>query len=75
MFRTLACTAFAALLVVTPQAQTGTTIRIWKVGSPHTGDTPDTEMPPALAREAGTRNKPHHTSARKSLRDSPFQSR
>ena len=48
-------TAFAALLVVTPQAQTGTTIRIWKVGSPHTGDTPHTEMPPALAREAGSR--------------------
>ena len=41
----------------------------WKVGSPHTGDTPDTEMPLALAREAGTGNKPHHTSARKSLRD------
>ena len=40
---------------MTPQAQTGTTIRIWKVGSPHTGDTPDTEMPPALAREAGSR--------------------
>ena len=55
MFRTFACTAFAALLVVTPQAQTGTTIRIWKVGSPHTGDTPDTEMPSALAREAGSR--------------------
>ena len=55
MCRTFACTAFAALLIVTPQAQTGTTIRIWKVGSPHTGDTPDTEMPPALAREAGSR--------------------
>ena len=55
MFRAFACTAFAALLIVTPQAQTGTTIRIWKVGSPHTGDTPDTEMPPALAREAGSR--------------------
>ena len=55
MFRAFACTAFAALLIVTPQAQTGSTIRIWKVGSPHTGDTPDTEMPPALAREAGSR--------------------
>ena len=54
MFRAFACTAFAALLIVTPQAQTGTTIRIWKVGSPHTGDTPHTEMPPALAREAGS---------------------
>ncbi len=55
MFRAFACTALAALLIVTPQAQTGTMIRIWKVGSPHTGDTPDTEMPPALAREAGSR--------------------
>ena len=56
MFRTFACsTAFAVLLLVTPQAQTGTTIRIWKVGSPHTGDTPHTELPPALAREAGSR--------------------
>jgi hypothetical protein len=55
MFRTFACTAFAALLVVTPQAQTDITIRIWKVGSPHTGDTPDAKMPVALAREAGSR--------------------
>ena len=56
MFRTFACgTAFAVLLLATPQAQTGNTIRIWKVGSPHTGDTPSTEMPPALAREAGSR--------------------
>ena len=56
MFRTFACsTAFAVLLLVTPQAQTATTIRIWNVGSPHTGDTPHTEMPPALAREAGSR--------------------
>ena len=35
--------------------QTATTIRIWKVGSPHSGDTPHTEMPPSLAREAGSR--------------------
>jgi len=55
MFRTVACGALLALLIVTPRAQTGTMIRIWKVGSPHTGDTPDTEMPPALAREAGSR--------------------
>src|SRR4030095_12342861 len=56
MFHTCACsTAFAVLLLVTPQAQTGTTLRIWKVGSPHTGDTPHTEMPRALAREAGSR--------------------
>jgi hypothetical protein len=55
MFRAFGCTAFAALLILTPQAQTGTTIRIWKVGSPHTEDTPHAEMPPALAREAGSR--------------------
>ena len=53
MLRTFVYTVFAVLLVVTPEAQTGTTIKIWKVGSPHTGDTPPTEMPPALAREAG----------------------
>jgi hypothetical protein len=47
--------AFAVLLLVTPQAQTAATIRIWKVGSPHTGDTPRTEMPAALMREASAR--------------------
>jgi hypothetical protein len=56
MFRPLPCSmAFTLLLLVTPQAQTATTIRIWKVGSPHTGDSPHTELPPALAREAGSR--------------------
>ena len=56
MFRMFACsTAFAVLLLVTPGAQTATTIRIWKVGSPHTGDIPHTELPPALAREAASR--------------------
>ena len=56
MFRTFACgMVFAVLLLATPQAQPGGTIRIWKVGSPHTGDTPPTELPPALAREAGNR--------------------
>jgi len=55
LFRTFVYTVFAVLLVVTPEAQTGTTTKIWKVGSPHTGDTPPTEMPPALAREAGKR--------------------
>lgn len=43
------------MLLVTPRAQTVTTIRIWKVGSPYTGDTPHTETPPALAREARSR--------------------
>lgn len=56
MFRMFACcTAFAVLVFGTPAAQTATTIRIWKVGSPHTGDIPPTELPPALAREAGSR--------------------
>lgn len=56
MFRMFACsTAFAVLFLVTPGAQTAATIRIWKVGSPHTGDIPHTGLPPALAREAATR--------------------
>jgi hypothetical protein len=55
MFRMFACAAFAVLLLLTPQAQTGPTIRIWKVGSPHSGATPHNWMPPALAREAGSR--------------------
>jgi hypothetical protein len=56
MFRMLACsTAFAVLLFVTPGAQTAATIRIWKVGSPHTGDIPHSELPSALAREAANR--------------------
>ena len=56
MFRMFASsTAFALLLLVTPGAQTATTIRIWKVGSPHTGDIPATELPPALARDAASR--------------------
>jgi hypothetical protein len=55
MYRTFACTVVATLLLVTPLAQKGTTIRIWKVGSPHTGDTPRTEVPPLLAREVASR--------------------
>jgi hypothetical protein len=55
MFRSLACSAFAALLLVPPQAQTETTIRVWRVGSPHTGETPPTDLPAALAREARSR--------------------
>jgi hypothetical protein len=55
MLRTFALTAFTALLLLTPQAETAPTIRIWKVGSPHTGATPDPVIPPALAREAGSR--------------------
>jgi hypothetical protein len=48
-------TAFAALFVVTSSAQTDVTIRIWTVGSPHTGERSDAKMPPALAREAADR--------------------
>jgi hypothetical protein len=55
MLRGFACTAFATLLLVTPQAQTSATIHVWKVGSPYTGDTPSTNTPPALAREAVSR--------------------
>ena len=55
MFRSLVCSVFAALLLATGQAQPHTTIRVWKVGSPHTGETPPTDLPPALAREARSR--------------------
>jgi hypothetical protein len=55
MFRLLACPVFAALLLATSQAQPHTTIRVWKVGSPHTGETPDTDILPALTREANSR--------------------
>ena len=54
MFRILACSALAALLIATPEAQ-GPTIRVWKVGSPHTGDVPHTRIPLALSREADGR--------------------
>jgi hypothetical protein len=55
MSRTIACsTALAALLLVTPQAQTGTTIRIWKVGSPQTGDTPSTDWPGLISGNVST---------------------
>jgi hypothetical protein len=55
MSRLLACSAFAALLLATAQAQPHTTIRVWKVGSPHTGHIPPTHLPAALAREVGSR--------------------
>ncbi len=55
MLLTLGGVAFAVLLLLTPQAPPGPVIRVWKVGSPHTGDTPGAGMPPALAREAGGR--------------------
>jgi len=55
MCPTFARAAFALLLLLTPQARTEPTIRIWKVGSPHTGTTPNNRMPPALAREARSR--------------------
>lgn len=55
MLRISARLAIATLFLVTPQAQTGVTIRIWTVGSPHTGDTPHATMPSALARDAARR--------------------
>jgi len=48
----LCATLVLALFVA---ARAGDTIRIWKVGSPHTGDTPDQTMPPVLSREAAKR--------------------
>ncbi|HKE87749.1 MAG TPA: hypothetical protein VKB50_28540 [Vicinamibacterales bacterium] len=35
-----------------PSAQSANSIRIWKVGSPYTGDTPTTKVPPTLQRAA-----------------------
>ncbi|HEY1303697.1 MAG TPA: hypothetical protein VGF24_09135 [Vicinamibacterales bacterium] len=35
-----------------PSAQSSNSIRVWKVGSPHTGDTPTTAVPPTLQRAA-----------------------
>ena len=46
MYSTFTCTALALLLLLTPQAEKGATIRIWKVGSPHTGDTPHRKYRP-----------------------------
>ena len=61
MSSTFTCTALALLLLVTPQAEKGATIRIWKVGSPHTGDTPHSDVPASLAREVGQpRLAPEH---------------
>ena len=55
MYSTFTCTALALLLLLTPQAEKGATIRIWKVGSPHTGDTPDSKVPASLARDVASR--------------------
>jgi hypothetical protein len=55
MFPTFGYTALAVLLLLSSQTPTAPTIRIWKVGSPHTGATPHDGMPPALAREAAGR--------------------
>lgn len=48
----LAICALAGLaLGMAAHGQTGPTIRVWRVGSPHTGDMPATTAPPALHRE------------------------
>lgn len=45
----------AVALPLVSHAQTGGTIRVWKVGSPHGGDTPDIAPPNALRREVARR--------------------
>ncbi len=47
----------AAALCMAPNApaREGETIRIWKIGSPHTGNTPRATVPPALGQEATRR--------------------
>jgi len=48
MFPTFGYTALAVLLLLSSQTPTAPTIRIWKVGSPHTGATPHDGMPPGV---------------------------
>jgi hypothetical protein len=55
----LALIVAAAVTAVAPEAYPPTedTIRIWKVGSPHRGEIPDTTLPLALSRQASTQGK------------------
>jgi hypothetical protein len=41
-----------AICIASPSATTGDTIRVWKVGSPHRGETPDAAVPSQLERRA-----------------------
>jgi hypothetical protein len=47
--------AFAVGLSSVSCATTGNAIRVWKVGSPYRGDTPDTAVPVAIAQDANRR--------------------
>ena len=57
---TLKLTAFAAgvacalTVVLASTATADDTIRIWRIGSPHTGDKPSSTVPPGLEKEWGT---------------------
>ena len=59
----IAIAAFALILSTSRFAATGETIRIWKIGSPHRGDTPDTRVPAAFARDAVNRGVRLHVEA------------
>ena len=51
----LSLAAFAVGLASVSCATTAKAIRVWKVGSPHQGDTPDTTVPHAIAQDANRR--------------------
>lgn len=59
----IAVAAFALILSTSRFAANGETIRIWKIGSPHRGDTPDTRVPAAFARDAAKRGIDLHIEA------------
>jgi hypothetical protein len=59
----IAIAAFALILSTSRFAATGETIRIWKIGSPHRGDTPDTRVPAAFASDAVKRDLGLHIEA------------
>ncbi len=46
------CAAVLGMLTAIPSATKGETIRIWKIGSPHSGDTPRATLPPSFVRES-----------------------
>lgn len=50
--RIAVCAMFTVVLTLAAPATAEETIRVWKVGSPHTGDTPSTRVPLALRRAA-----------------------
>jgi hypothetical protein len=44
--------ALGVILSAAPYTAPGDTIQIWKIGSPHRGDTPDTKLPRAFRQDA-----------------------